>query len=154
MHPAKKIVVILVLLIGTICVTAQKTTTVQKFKPPKVTTVLGKYADSAFISPAEAAQLIGTALKITDSKNNSFVISSYQFAYKRITVSEIEETGKTYSSNDMVASLFKITPLPPLWLENIKSNIQRGEMFYFFDITVKDGQGRLFFAPDLKIYIR
>ena len=153
MHPAKKVFAIIALLVSTLVANAQKTTPVQKFKPPKVNTALGKYSDSAFIAPDEAAQLVSNPLKITDSKNINYTLSSYQFAYKRVIVSETEE-GKVYNSNDMVASMFRTTPLPALWQSNVKENLQKGEMLYFFDVTVKDPQGRLFFAPDLKIYIR
>ncbi|MEP6674661.1 MAG: hypothetical protein ABJA78_05890 [Ferruginibacter sp.] len=154
MYSAKKMLAVTIILFSTLLVTAQRTAPVQKFKPPKVNTVLGKYSDSAWISADEAAQLIATPLKITDSKNISYSLSSYQFAYKRVTVSEVEETGKAYTSSDLVASLFRTTPLPELWQNNIKVNLQKGEMLYFFDVAAKDPQGRLFFAPNLKIYIR
>lgn len=126
----------------------------QPFKPPKVTTTLLKYADSAFVTAQEAAQLISFPIQVTDDKKTVYTIDSYQFAYKRLIVSEDENTGKAYNSTDMISDRFKTTPLPVIWQETIKSTLQKGEQLYFFDVTAKDAKGRLFFAPELKIYIR
>ncbi len=126
----------------------------QPFKPPVVRTTLLKYADSAFVSAEEAAQLISFPIKVTDAKNTVYTLASYQFAYKRLIVSEDENTGKAYPSTDMILDRFKTSPLPANWQETIKSTLQKGELLYFFDVAVKDAKGRLFFAPELKIYIR
>ncbi len=127
----------------------------QKFKAPKAFAYLGKYKDSATISVAEGSELINAALKIVDAKNPAIVytLSSYQFAYKRVIVTEDEETGKARAASDMAASIFKVTPLPPIWKKTIQETLKKGEQFYFFDIIVKDAQGHLFFAPELKINI-
>ena len=150
---------LLVVLSGLISVTclAQQTKPVvkpvQPFKPPKVTTSILKYTDSVAISAADATQAISQPLVITDAKEVHYSLVTYQFAYKRITVSE-DEQGKAYPSSDMIADRFKITPLPGTWQSAVNTNLQKGELLYFFDVTVKDAKGRLFFAPDLKIAIK
>ena len=98
-------------------------------------------------------QIITLPLRIADEKNETYKISSYQFAYKRIGVTEDEETGKLSPQSDMVAQRFTETPLPELWKSNIIEQLHKGEELYFFDIIMLDKTGRLFFAPDLKITI-
>jgi hypothetical protein len=133
---------------------AVKTSPVQKFKPPKVKTYLGRCTDSISVTREEAKQLVGLPLRITDAKNVTYSVTSYQFAYKKVAVTEDEATGKVLPTTSLVAEQFKTSPLPELWQENIKLTVKSGELFYFFDIIVKDTQGRFFFAPELKISIR
>lgn len=131
-----------------------KPATVQKFKPPKVKTAWGRCVDSIGITKEEAAQLLSIPLRITDAQNKAYTIASYQVAYTRVTVTEDEATGKVLPSTEMVSDRFTVTPLPELWQNNIKTRLKKGEKFYFFDVIVKDAQGRLFFAPDLKVQIQ
>lgn len=127
---------------------------IAKFKPPKVKTYWGRNSDSAWITKEEARQLIDLPIKISDAKNVSYTISSYQFMYRKNIVTEDEATGKVLPSTELKIDRFTASPLPPIWRENIKPALISGEMLYYFDIIVKDAQGRLFFAPELKIYIR
>ncbi len=155
----KKVVAALLLLTSTGITFAQtqpKTIPVQKFKPPKVITYLGTYKDSVAVPLAVGVELINAALRIVDAQNPAvtYAISSYQFAYKRVGVTEDEETGKVSPMRDLVADVFKITPLPAIWKKNIQETLKKGEQFYFYDVIVKDAQGRLFFAPELKILIK
>jgi hypothetical protein len=115
---------------------------------------LGKVTGNITLSAAEAGQLITLPLKITDDKNVDYVISSYQFVYKRIGVTEDEVTGKTTEQSDIAADRFTTTPLPPVWQKNIIDGLHKGEELYFFDIIVFDKQGRRFFAPEIKITIQ
>ncbi len=128
--------------------------TIQKFTPPKITSTLGIRSDTASVYREEAIELITLPLKITDDKKNVYSISSYQFMYKRRGVTEDERTGKVSPVMSMVSDLFRETPLPALWVKIITEQIRAGEELYFFDIVAKDAQGRLMFAPDLKIKIR
>lgn len=130
-------------------------TPIPKFKPPVVKSYLAKFFGStAVCSAAEGKQIITLPLRITDSKDFNYKISSYQFAYKRTGVTEDEETGKVSPASDMVAQRFNETPLPEIWKSNIIETLHKGEELFFFDIIVYDKQGRLFFAPDLKITIQ
>ncbi len=131
-----------------------KTTTAPKWKPPKVKTVLAAYSDSVSVMVDEANHLITLPLKVTDDKKNAYTIVTYQFLYKRRTVTEDEQTGRTSPSSSIVSQIFRETPLPELWLKIIKDELQTGEEFFFFDVVAKDTQGHLFFAPNLKITTR
>ena len=126
-----------------------------KFKPPSVKSFLGKFTGVAgTCSASEGTQVATLPLKITDDKNNSYPVYSYQFAYKRIGITEDEETGKTSPQSDIAADRFTTTPLPPIWQKNITDGLHSGEELYFFDIIVFDKQGRRFFAPEIQITIR
>ena len=129
-------------------------TTVTTFKPPVVKTFLGRNEKEVTVVVEEANQLVNLPLRITDDKNNVYTISSYQFLYRKKSVIENEETGKKEVVFTNTAGLFKETPLPKVWKENIGGTLQKGEELYFFDIIVNDKQGRKFFAPDVKIIIK
>jgi hypothetical protein len=146
------------LFVSTACIAvAQKKpviVTVAKFKPPVVQTFLGINTNGAAVTKEEADQLVALPLKITDAKKNTYKIDSYQFLYKRKSVVQDEETGKKQSTFTIVSDRFKATPLPKVWIDNIKGGFQKDEELYFFDIVVKDNTGRIFSAPELKITIQ
>lgn len=127
---------------------------VQKFKPPKLTTMLGIRTDSAAVLVEEALQLINLPLKITDDKKNPYSISSYQLLYKRKAVTEDEETGKVSPTSSSVAQLFRETPITGIWKKTLYEQVKKGDELYFFDVIVKDAQGRYMFAPDLRISVK
>lgn len=127
---------------------------VQKFKPPKLTSSLGINSDSATVYLEEALQLVQLPLKITDERKNSYNISSYQVMYKRKAVTEDEATGKVTPVTSNVAELFRETPINGIWKKLLAEQLKQGEELYFFDIIVKDTQGRYMFAPNLKIKIK
>lgn len=124
-----------------------------KAKKPFAKTSLGKANGTMALTSEDAGQLVSLPLKIVDEKNIEYKISSYQLAYKRIGVTEDEETGKTSVQSDIAAQRFTTTPLPAVWQKNIADGLHKGEELYFFDIIVFDKQGRRFFAPELKISI-
>ena len=127
--------------------------TINKFKPPVVQTFLGINQDGAKVMKEEAAQLVGLPLKITDDKKNVYTVVSYQFLYRRKGVIENEQDGKIEESFTIVSGRFSETPLPKVWIDNIKDNLKKDEQLYYFDIVVKDKQGRKFSAPEIKITI-
>jgi hypothetical protein len=116
-------------------------------------TFLGKATGTISLNAEEAGLLVSQRLQVLDDKNAEYLISSYQFAYKRIGVTEDEETGKTSLQSDVAAQRFTTTPLPAVWQKNITDGLHKGEELYFFDIIVIDKQGRRFFAPEIKISI-
>jgi hypothetical protein len=146
----------LVLVSVSLITAAQKPviTKIAKFKPPVVQTFLGTTTNGALITKEEASQLITLPLKITDAKKIAYAIDSYQFLYKRKSVIQDEETGKKQSTFTTVADIFKATPLPEVWINNLQGGFQKDEVLYFFDIVVKDNTGRKFAAPDLRITIQ
>ena len=129
-------------------------TKIAKFKPPVVQSFLGINTNGAEVTKEEASQLITLPLKITDAKKNTYAIDSYQFLYKKKGAIQDEQTGKIQTTFTTVADRFKATPLPKIWIDNLKDGFQKDEELYFFDIVVKDNSDRKFFAPDLKITIQ
>ncbi len=134
----------------------QKQTIVKepKFKPPVVKTYLGVNQNGAQVTVDEGVQLVGLPLKIVDAKNNEYTIDSYQFLYRQKSFIRDDETGKTEEVFTISADRFTNTPLPKVWVDNIRRRLQKDEQLYFFDIVVKDNEGRRFFAPELKITIK
>ena len=128
--------------------------TAANYKRPVVKSWLGKVNGNINLTAQEAVQLVGLPLKVIDDKNNDYAISSYQFAYKRLGVTEDEQTGAKSPARTVTADRFTTTPLPPVWQTNISESLHKGEELYFFDIIVFDKKGRLFFAPELKITIQ
>ena len=126
---------------------------VVKFKAPKLQTMLDTYRDSVGVSPDEAVRIIGLTLKITDDKKNNYNISSYQFLYKKAGITE-DDKGDPKPTTTISSDRFKVSPLPDLWVNLIKEQVHVGEEFYFFDVIAKDAQGRVMYAPNLKITIR
>lgn len=125
-----------------------------KFKPPVVKTSLGVNQNGALVTVDEGRQLVGLPLKIVDNKGNEYAIDSYQFLYRQKSYIQDDETGKKEVSYTITADRFNTTPLPKVWIDNIKDRLQKDEQLYFFDIVVKDKLGRIFFAPELKITIK
>jgi len=135
--------------------TPQRTPPAQKiFKAPKVKTSWGKYTDSSTVSIEEAVELLSVPLTITDDKNTSYNISSYQFLYRKKGVTEDEQTGKVTPVTSIVTKSLRVTPLPEKLMNFIIEQLRRGEEFSFFDVLVKDAQGHIFFAPSLKVKIK
>lgn len=125
-----------------------------KFKPPVVKTYLGVNQNGAEVTLDEGTQLVGLPLKITDEKNNQYPVVSYQFLYRQKSYILNDETGEKEKVFTISADRFNETPLPKLWVENIRQRLQPEEQLYFFDIVVKDKEGREFFAPEIKITIK
>jgi hypothetical protein len=149
---------IVLLLCASLTNYAQRTkptsTLYNKFKAPKLICTLGGYKDFSFVSPQIADAIIGAKLNIVDVKNVAYALSSYQFLYRKIVVSENEETGKPYNTTSVKSSLFKVSPLPDMWLSAVRENLRPGEEIIFFDIIVKDAQGRFMYAPNLKLTVK
>jgi NurA-like 5'-3' nuclease len=131
-----------------------KTVAVAKFRVPKLTTSIGSFKDSMLIAPQMADSIIQLPLKVVDAKNVVYTISSYQFLYRKIVTTEDEDTGKTSKTTSIKSSLFKTTPLPIIWLNAVTENLKAGEEFLFFAVTVKDPEGRIMYAPNLKLLLK
>lgn len=126
----------------------------QKFKPPKTYSSLGSYKDSSSITVAEAERIISLPLKIVDDKKMDYKVTSYQFMYKRKAVTEDEKTGKVSPTTSISADRFTASPLPELWIKTIRERVTSGEELFFFDIIVKDNQGRVMYAPNIRLLVK
>jgi hypothetical protein len=126
-----------------------------KFKPPVAKTYLAGIRGSGdIVDVATGVRIIDSSLKVVDAKGNIYTITYYQFAFKRVGVTEDDSTGVVSPETDFAADHFTSTPLPPLWRNTIKETLIAGEEFHFFDIIVTDGKGQYFFAPEVKIGIK
>ena len=155
------LVLLSLLLTGTFAVAQKpkpatpKVATVAKPKLPKLKTALGTRSDTAVtVSVDEATQLILLPLTITDDKNIRYTISTYQCMYKRKGVTEDEESGKVSPMKSTVVEQFKTTPLSEIWKKTITEQLKAGEEIFFFDIVVKSADGRLMFAPNIKLLVQ
>lgn len=160
MQHFKKIFFLLAVLFSTQVLLAQKKpaskstiTTFKKIKPPKLQTFLDVYKDSVGVPLSVAEKIIGLPLKIYDDKKVEYAISSYQFLYRKLGVTEDAE-GKAIPATSISTERFKIAPIPELWINLIRQQLKAGEEFYFFEVIAKDAQGRVMYAPDLKITIQ
>ena len=131
-----------------------KATTKSPVKPLKLKTFLGKNENGAIVTLDEALQLINFPLRITDINNQRVTILSYNFTYKRKAFLEDENTHKQQITFTTVGDVFKASPLPQIWRDNLTESLKKDEELFFFDIIIKDNQGRKTFAPELKIRIR
>lgn len=132
-------------------VVPSKKTLIKKSELPVLKTYLGNYSDTATISTQELIKLIDTPIRVSDKQNNPYTITYYQFLHKRRVMSEDETTGKPFPTTSMVSDNFKTTPLPKVWIDNIRLDVKPGEELLFFDIIVKDSKGVVMYAPNLKI---
>lgn len=135
-------------------VNAQIKPTLKKYKVPPLYTQIGGLRDSVNIPLSEAESIIGQPLKIFDDKKGLYTVSSYQFLYRKRGVTEDEATGKVSPANTIVSSRFKVTPLPETWVSQVREQLKVGEELFFFDVIAKDAQGRVMYAPNLKIMVK
>lgn len=145
---------ILLLTGATLICQAQKKGVIKGFKPPKITTTLGGFKDSSVITVDQASGIIALPLRFTDNAKGVYTISSYQFMYRKKNVVEDEETGKKRITTTGISKLFKTSPLPADWVNAVKEQLEPTGEIIFADVIVKDEQGRVMYATDLKISIK
>ena len=131
----------------------KSTQTKPKFKPPVVKVYLGGHSNGDSISKETAKLILPLPLLIIDSKKTEYSVENYQFLYRKKSYIPGTKTGKEEVTYTISAGVFKVTPLPKIWIDNVGFNLLTGEEFYFFDIIVKDKQGNRFLAPDYKLFI-
>lgn len=127
-----------------------KITPIAKFKPPVVTTKLGRAASPQTSIPVqEIPDLVRLSLRAWDAKGNNYRVVYYQLMYTRRVVTEDENTGEAKPAMDMISSDFFQTPLTTRWIDAISAAPKKGEKLHFFDVMAIDEKGRRFLAPDL-----
>jgi hypothetical protein len=126
-----------------------------KFKPPVVKTYFaGINGSKDSVNVATGKQIIDSSLKVIDAKGNSYTITHYQFALKRMGSIENDSTGVVSATSDIVADNFTSTPLTDIWRKTIRETLVKGEEFHFVDIIVTDDKGNYFYAPEVRIGIK
>jgi hypothetical protein len=136
--------------------TSEVITKTQPFKPPVVKTFIGgQFTGDSTMMPVEQAKIvIGLPLTVRDKNNNIYTITHYEFTYKRVGVTEDEETGTVSPETDIVGNEFTTTPLPEIWIKTINDSLHKNEELHFFDIIVKDNKGHVFYAPDIRFIMQ
>lgn len=129
-------------------------TKVKKFKPPVVRSIYGGQINGAIVSKEDAIALLTKRLVVADSSNTTYPVVSFQFVYKSLSYVESDKPGKYEEKPTLTAGKFETTPLPKIWVDNLSKSLHKGEELFFFDILVKDKEGRLFKAPDLRITVK
>ena len=150
----KKMLIPLFFLAATLQLSAQKKPATPQTKAPVLHTQISTFSDSAIVTVAEAEHIIDLPLRIFDDKRVAYPVSSYQFLYRKKGVTENEQTGKITPIYSIASNLFKTTPLPTIWITSIREQLKPGEEFFFFDVVAKDAQGRVMYAPNLRILVR
>jgi len=115
--------------------------------------MLGNYKDSVKLTADEAERILALPLRIVDDKRTVYTVASYQFLYRRNVYTEDEQTGNIVPATSLAAQRFVDTPLPEYWLKPMRGELKPGEVVQFFDIIVKDPNGKVAFAPDFKVTI-
>lgn len=131
-----------------------QTKPVAKFKPPKLFTQIGTFRDSIPVSVSDAENVMDKPLKVFDANKGVYTISSYIFIYKRKGVTEDEQTGKVSPTSNIIANLFKVTPLPQIWIDQVKDQVKAGDELHFVDVIAKDAKGQVMYAPNLKLIVK
>jgi hypothetical protein len=153
-----KIALLLLIVMASNTVIAQrksKTAKTAKFKPPVIKTFFaGIHGVKDSVPVATGKQIIDSSLTVTDAKGNSYTITHYQFAFKRIGGLENDSTGVVSAVSDIVADNFIATPLTDIWRKTIRETLTKGEEFHFTDIIVTDNKGNYFYAPEVRIGIK
>lgn len=129
-----------------------KVTTVAKFKPPKMSTILGGYKDSVGLPVAEVLAVAGQPLTVVDINKQIYTVTFFQFLYKKAVVSETED-GRAVPATSIASQSFTGNALTSVWVDALKEQLKKGEELYFFDVIAKDKQGRVMYAPTLKIFV-
>lgn len=135
--------------------TQPKITPIAKFKPPVVSTQLGRATGAnAQLNAVEIPDVAKLPLRVWDAKGNAYPVVYYQVMYTRKVVTEDEATGEVKPAWDMLSSNFTQTPLPTRWINALSEAPKKDETIHFFDVIAVDPKGRRFFAPDLKITLQ
>lgn len=149
-----RILPVILLLLSTLATFSQVKKYPKPVVPPVLRSSLGEQQGKVSIAKEAAVEAIKKPLRIFEYKTNKeYSISSYQVIYRQKTFAE-DENGKLNPSSVVTAQLFKSTPLPELWINELSSRLKPGEQINFFDIIAKDDKGRVMYAPELNITIK
>lgn len=131
----------------------QKSQPKSTFKPPVVKVYLGGHQNGDSMSKETAKLLLPLPLLIIDAQKTEYKVENYRFLYRKKSYIPNPDNGKDEITFTVSAGTFTETPLPKVWIDNVGFNLLAGEEFYFFDIIVKDKQGKRFLAPNFKLFV-
>lgn len=123
-----------------------------KIKPPKVyvswgNSKEGPYSKDVFIN------LLDSSIQVVSEKKEVLAISRAMLIYRSKDQVE-DEKGKVKTHyNTYMNEIRNDNKVPEKWKSFLAEEIKPGDLFLITDMHVRDKQGYIFSAPDLKITI-
>lgn len=123
-------------------------------QPPALQSFWGYY--KAGIHPVEMVRtMIDTAIWVMDEQKQRYTIRSFRVNYFSNDQYEDETTGKLKTRRNLLSKEFRETNmLSDLWKQSIYESLKPKDEILIDLISVKDKQGRIFYAPDIKISVQ
>lgn len=125
-----------------------------KIKKPIFKTYLSNFSDSLTISTDQAKKIIDNPLIVLDDNKIPYQIISYGLIYKKLGYNIDPKTGKDLKIFTYAYNQYTTTPIPEKWRKLINEVIVPEEELTFTEIYVKDKQGKIYLAPNLKIILK
>ena len=123
-------------------------------KPPTLQSFWGYYKAGTH-SLESVHSMIDTALWVIDDQKQYYQLRSFRINYFSFDQYEDEATGKIKNTRNLVSKEFRETNmLSDLWKKSIHESLKPKDEILIDLISVKDKQGRIFYAPDIKITVR
>lgn len=123
-------------------------------QPPALQSFWGYY--KAGIHPVETVRtMIDTAIWVIDDQKQRYTVRSFRVNYFSNDQYEDETTGKLKTRRNLLSKEFRETNmLSDLWNQSIYESLKPKDEILIDLISVKDKQGRIFYAPDIKISVQ
>lgn len=137
---------------GILNAVAQNNTTTQK--PPQLQSFWGYYKSGTH--PLEVVlRITDTAIWVIDELKQRYTIRSFRINYFSYDSYEDEATGKIKYRHNLLSSEFRETDqLNELWKQKLYEELKPKDEIHIDLLSVRDKQGRIFYAPDIKIVIQ
>ena len=123
-------------------------------QPPVLQSFWGYY--KAGVHPVETVRmLIDTAIWVMDDQKQRYIVRSFRVNYFSNDQYEDETTGKMKTRRNLLSKEFRETNmLSDLWKQSIYESLKPKDEILIDLLSVKDKQGRIFYAPDIKISVQ
>jgi hypothetical protein len=124
-----------------------------RLKPPKLTSFWGQ-SRGGNIALEHVISLLDSSIEVISEKKEKLQLAKALLVYRSKDYYEDESTGTVKKRYNSYSCNFKYNDhLPENWKKFLKENMKPGDQLHFADIHVKDQNGYLFTAPDIKIII-
>lgn len=130
-----------------------KTKDTARLKPPKLESFWG-LSRGGNIALEHVISLLDSSLKIYAEKKEKLPVAKALLVYRSKDYYEDESSGTLKTRYNSYSYNFRYNDrLPETWKKFLKENLKPGDQLHFADIHVKNQNGYLFTAPDIKIMI-
>ncbi|MBU6158368.1 MAG: hypothetical protein KGP35_04965 [Bacteroidetes bacterium] len=131
---------------------AQKPQQPGKIKPPKVNVYWG-FSKGGPLSREAFVSLLDSSIQVISEKKEQLAISRAMLVYKSKDQFEDEKGKLKVQYNAYMNEIRNENKVPEKWKPFLSEEIKSGDIFLIAEIHVRDKQGYIFNAPDLKITI-